>query len=310
MVAFVIIAVVLIVLYFFFNPYMIKHDNVTLFTGAPGTGKTCTMVPLAVKRYKKSLRAYYLKFYIYKVFNRKKLEKLEKPILMSNFPIVTRGLFKVKELSYRINKDVVLLNARVPMKSVLVISEFGSFASQFDFDNPNALDNLDEFMRFIRQYLKGGYMFLDDQSSDNILLQVRRRVGTLYNMLEFHSVLWVHWSKIRKITISEDIKTIEVGHTEDRDNTSNRFGFFNPFRPLYDKWAFSERYRTVPIYHFKQFQSMKVNKLLSLPNWKRSKKPVVLDKDHIKIIKKTTDSELNLPSAFKLPKKTNKKKNA
>lgn len=305
----IIILVAFVVLFWFFiNPYMIKHDNVTLITGAPGTGKDVTLVPLALKQYKNNLRHFYVRSYIGKVLPLKRFKDLEKPILMSNLPICTKGFFKIRDLSYRLTKDVVLLNARVPMGSVLYISEFGSFASQFDFDNPNALYNLDEFMRFIRQYLKGGYLFLNDQSSDNVLLQVRRRVGTLYNCLEFHKFGIIHWNKIRKITISEDIKSIETGNSEDRDNTSNHFGVFNPFRPLYDKWAFSERYATVPKREFKKFESMKVNELLTLPVWERRKVPQALDKNHVKVNCLTTDSELRLKKVKSLDKFKKKRK--
>lgn len=280
------------------NPYFIKVDTVSLYTGSLGTGKTITMVKQATKKYQYNL----FMAELYNIFHKKNPREL--PLLFSNFGITTKGLFKVKDISYQVTEDILLLRQRIPRGSVVVISEFGSLASQFDWSNENALDNLDEFMRFYRQYTKGGYFFIDDQASDNIVLQCRRRAGKVYNMLEFKKhfiipfVFYWYSAKIRHISISEDIKVIETGHSENEENTSNIFGLINPFRTLYDTYAFSERYNTVPYIPYKKHKSFKNNNIITLPK---------AQKDGRGRVKKLTTSDnagLPLPPIKKNSKKT------
>ena len=270
------------------KPYFIKVDNVSLYTGSLGTGKTLTMVKQAVKKYH-----FNLSVVRFKNMFRSKSNKIELPRLYSNFGITTRGLFKVKDISYQITEGILLLTERVPQKSVIVISEFGSLASQFEWNNENALDNLDEFMRFYRQYTHGGYIFIDDQASDNIILQCRRRAGKVYNMQEFKKYpiipffFYFYVVRIRHMSISEDIKVIETQHSEDNENSSVSYGLLNPFRMLYDTYAFSERYNSVPeVQHYKH-TSFKNNEVIQLPKADK--------KNFNRVEKQTTSDNSNLP---------------
>lgn len=242
-------------------------DNVSVFTGAPGTGKSKFMVDVALQKYRSNLLKVKLNNIFIKFFNlfRKKSKKkdlLERPLLFSNIPIrISR-----KEFSRVLTQDIVLLQKRLPYRSVVVIDELSELANNQDWKNVFARYNLTEFVRFMRQYTLGGYLFMADQSSDDILVQLRRRVGKVYNMMSFRKIplLNIGISNVRHISISEDIKVIEEGHAESlKHNTSWIPLFF--YRKTYDTYAFSERVKYMEKETSKEFKKFKTNKLLDIP---------------------------------------------
>lgn len=100
-----------------------------------------------------------------------------------------------------------------------MIDEIGGFCSQFDYQIKN-VEYFDDFVRYFRHYI-GGKLIVNDQCSENILLQVRRRINTVYNLMRCR--MWgipfgrkfLASVRVRNISISEEIKTIEEGHTEE-----------------------------------------------------------------------------------------------
>jgi hypothetical protein len=80
--------------------------------------------------------------------------------------------------------------------------------------------------------------------------------------LHFNKFWFVYWVKMRNITISEDIKTIEADSVE--DNYRTRLGFFIG-RPRYDTYAFSERYQSVPKGSNKTWKKFKTNVIMKVP---------------------------------------------
>ena len=232
--------------------YVLKIDNTMMFTGAPGTGKTNEMINMALKLYSRSK----LKVWIH---NKISKNKWEKPKLYSNIPIRVSK----KEWSTDLKIEHLLLTERQNNRSITVITEIGKVASQYDWQNLNVQDNLNDYISLYRHYTLGGYFLCDDQSSDNVAVNIRRRLGTVVNMLHFRKLWFIYWVKMRNITISEDIKTIEDDSAE--TNMRWRFGLFPLFKKKYDTYAFSERYNSVPkmttVFHSKY----KTNKITALP---------------------------------------------
>lgn len=77
-----------------------------------------------------------------------------------------------------------------------------------------------------------------------IVLQVRRRLNTVYNLMGFRK--WfglVYTVKVRNISVSEEIKTIEEQDTE--DNMTTLFGLMPLFK-RYDTHCYAHRYDRVP----------------------------------------------------------------
>jgi hypothetical protein len=267
---FLLIITIIFILWVYKTFYFIQVDNTLMFTGAPGTGKTNEMVRMAIKLLKsvrRSVKKQNRKIARYNMFHKDKQEYLETPLMYTNIPI----RISKKEMSVKLKIEHITLNERISYKAVTVITELGKIVSRYDHKNPNVADNIDEFVSLYRQFTQGGYFLCDDQSSDNAEVDIRRRLGTIINMLHFNRFWFVYWVKMRNITISEDIKTIEEDSAE--DNYRKRLGFFIG-KPKYDTYAFSERYNTVPFGYDIYWQKMKTNVIMKVPKDKIIQKKV------------------------------------
>jgi hypothetical protein len=241
--------------------YFIKVDNTLMFTGAPGTGKTLEMVNMSTKLLKsvrRSVKKQNIKRSIHNVMHKDKLPMIEKPQIYSNIPI----RISKNEMSLELKLEHLTLTERIGYKSITVITELGKVVSRYENKNPNIADNIDEFVSLYRQYTQGGYFLCDDQSSDNAEVDIRRRLGTVINMLHFRRFWFIYWMQMRNITISEDIKTIEDASAE--DSMRSKIGFFIG-KPKYDTYAFSQRYASVPYGQVQRWTKMKTNKIMKIP---------------------------------------------
>lgn len=180
------------------------------------------------------------------------------------------------EFAVDLTEDYLLLRNRLNYKSVTFIDEVGSFASQYEYNNPNVRNAFDEFVRLYRHYTKGGYLIVNDQCSENIVLTIRRRINTVFNLMHFTKWFGLCYTvKIRNINISEEIKTIEENNAE--DNMRTKFGFMPLFTKYYDTYCYSERYSSVPNTTFKTYVKLKKNSLLKVS--KSEKKPMTTNND-------------------------------
>jgi hypothetical protein len=264
------IVTIIVIIWVYKTFYFIKVDNTLMFTGAPGTGKTNEMVRMAIKLLKhvrRSVKKSNRKITRYNWFHKDKVDLLETPLLYSNIPIRINN----KEWSHKLKVEHLTLTERQTYKAVTVITEIGKIVSRYDHKNPNIADNIDEYVSLYRQFTQGGYFLCDDQSSDNAEVDIRRRLGTIINMLHFNKFWFIYWTKMRNITISEDIKTIEEDSAE--DNYRSRLGFFIG-KPKYDTYAFSERYASVPYGDDLTWKQFKTNVIMKIPKDKHLPKRV------------------------------------
>lgn len=211
------------------------HDTVVSFTGGLGSGKTFMSVDVAIKLLRRNRKKVKWKNRFRKLMFKKPLPK---PMLYSSIPVrISR-----KEMALELTERHLLLQDKIPQGSIVLLDEIGAFCSQFDFKAKNA-DIFDEFVRFFRQYTKGGYLVCNDQCSENIVLQVRRRLNTVYNLMGFRKWFWIFYTvKVRNITVSEEIKTVEEQHTE--DSMTTKFGIM-PLWRRYDTYCYYPRYEYV-----------------------------------------------------------------
>jgi len=267
--------------------YFINVDNTLMLTGAPGTGKTNEGVKWTVKLWKITKRHIKLHNRLQKLKYIPNRTYQEIPDIYSNIPIKV-GRYKRKEFKQiketmknegysqekidslsRIKFCKVLLKEhltnqlRLPLRAVVFLTEIGKVASQYDWTNLNVQVHVNDFISMYRQYTHGGYFICDDQSSDNVAVNIRRRLGTVINMLHFHKFWKVYWVKMRNITISEDIKTVENDSAE--TNMRTRIGLFPLFGRRYDTYAFSDRYLTVPIHEETTYFGYKTNEIIEIP---------------------------------------------
>ncbi len=242
----------IVVLVIVFKSYNRKYDTVIAYTGGLGSGKSMLSTETAIKLLRRNRR----KIARYNLFHLK--DKKPKPLLYSNIPI----RISQKEWAEVLTADHLLLRAKIREKSVTYIDEVGSFANQFQFRDTN-IQIFDEFIRFYRHYTKGGYLVVNDQCSENIVLQIRRRINTVFNLMHFRSWFGICYTvRCRNMSVSEEIKTVEEQNTE--DNTKMVFGFLQP-KWRYDTWCYSERYNTVPEVEQNPHKALKTNRVLRLP---------------------------------------------
>ena len=207
------------------------YDTVLAFTGGLGAGKSF----MSVKKARELLNRKRREVWFYNLFHPK--NKKERPMLYSSIPVkVSR-----KEMAIKLLPEHLLLQRKIIRGSVVFVDEIGGFCSQFDYRVANSAV-WDEFVRYFRHYVQG-YLICNDQCSENIVLQVRRRLNTVYNMMGFRHFLFVYWVKVRNITVSEEIKTIEEQNTE--DNMKLLIGLLPHFR-AYDTHCYYCRYVPVP----------------------------------------------------------------
>lgn len=258
-----IILFILLVRYFLKN----KRDTITCYTGGLGSGKTCFSVHDSIKIFK--LQRF--KVFLYNLFHK---VKREKPLLYTTIPVYINKRYGMSE---KLELDHVLLKKRLNERSVTFIDEIGGFASQFEYKNVNIYDNFDEFIRLYRHFTKGGYLVVNDQCSENIVLQVRRRINVITNLSKFYVVPFFHIVIYfsRKINISEEIKTILVDE-DDINNTSKLNITYWPFffkwkilgkKPHYDTYCYSERYKRIPEKNCKSFpnDTLKIDDMFTCP---------------------------------------------
>lgn len=242
----IIIAVVLLIIWL--KSYKIKHDTILAFTGGLGSGKSFLSVHYAIRLYKKNLLSVKIKNFF-------KKDKQELPILLSNIPII----IKKDNYSKVLTEKHLLLQEHIPLKSVVFIDEVDSFASQYDFKEKNIIDIFDEFVRLFRHYTQGGYLVVNAQCSENIVLVVRRRLNQVVNLMNFEKFLCFYRVRVRNISVSEEIKTIEEEDKE--DNMTYKIGLL-PLNRHYDTYCYSERYKSVPKAELSSHYRLKTNTLM------------------------------------------------
>ena len=267
----VLIIVSCIVLYIFIR-HRLKHkiETITAFTGGLGSGKTLLSVDMALKLYRKNHRKWKMKKWLFHLLHKDSSFKDEEPILLSNIPIrINKTLWSTK-----LKKEHLLLQERIPQKSVILLDEIGAFASQFDYNQKNVVVVFDEFVRFFRHYVDG-YIVTNDQCSENVNLVIRRRINKITNLSNCLVIFHMCFYFSRQINISEEIKTIDAASNEKmnesdtQDNMNFSFKFvFN--KKAYDSRCYSVRYDSVPTGELSRFQEKKTHNLLKCPRDKDS----------------------------------------
>ncbi len=230
----ILLVIVIIVAWKLITAYRLNtYDTVVAFTGGLGSGKSFLSVHMAVKL----LRRKRLQVWWYNLWH--KNDKLERPLLYSSIPVRVSK----KEMATMLTDKHLLLQKHIVKNSVLLLDEIGGYCSQFDYKAVNA-EVFDEFIRFFRHYVQG-YLVCNDQCSENIVLQVRRRLNTVYNLMGFRKRIFglFYTVKVRNISVSEEIKTIEEQDTE--DNMTTLIGIMPRFK-RYDTHCYAHRYDRVP----------------------------------------------------------------
>lgn len=243
--------------YLILKPYVISHDTIVLYTGGNGSGKTFFSVKDALKclkrlRLKTKLHNFleHLKFW-----KSKKNKKFwEKPLLFSTMPIkISR-----KEWCLALKNEHLLLQEKLPLRSVVFIDEVNLLLSQMDYKFKSERV-LNEFVTMFRHYVQG-YLILNTQNLSKVHWIFRYCCNEAINLSEFKKPILglpiLAWAKVRKITLGDDIKAVETDDAHKQK--SNLFAFFG--LRAYDTYCYSDRYITVPVQMYDEFICYKVLK--------------------------------------------------
>lgn len=283
-----IIAVLVVLFIVWLKSYKLDLSRtITAYTGGVGAGKSVLAVRQAIKRYKAALREWKRKCFFARIMRK---ELPEKPLLFSNLPIVYKKKFTSCELPY----SVLLLQERVPERSVIVIDEVSSFLNQFEYNKNTNVKLFDEFCRLCRHYFDGT-VIITDQCSANIVLQIRRRLNTIYNLAKHsHFLFFFNTVRCREINISEEIVTIDE---KDTNVEQKPFFYFGNFFKYYNSRAYAPRYSYLDFVKEIFHTQKTTEELLSCPDYKF---PNVIEqrrKNPVENTLSTIDEVLSMDSA-------------
>ena len=255
MAIFVIICISLFVWYFILRPYKRHHDNLCVYTGTNGSGKSLESSKDALRIYLKNVRN--VKFYNF--FHKKK-----KPIpeFYSNIG------FKISRYKYakRLTWQHLLLRKKIVPLSVVFVDELSIFLPQYDIDNVNR-DILVEFFTFFRHYTLGGTFIGNTQNIKKVNAIIRYCISSVYHMSQMKKYFGIFYiAKCRNLTMVEDSINIVQGNEE--DNMRNVCGFLPIFSKHYDTYCYSERYDSVPSGKEEEYKKLKTGILMKCPTEK------------------------------------------
>ena len=212
----------------------IPQEYLNCNIGGLGAGKTFLAVRGVIQRYHKKLWAY--RFSIY--FHPLRREKWKaRPEVFSNIPLILDRFHMAKVLK----KEHLFMEELLPQNSDILFDEIGQACNQFMYDIPAVRNNVQSFVRFLRQFV-GGMLFSTEQSSDFIAKPIRARFSKIVEVKHFHRVLGflpfckVYW---RAYTVTNDV----VNVSDVKENKYNKFFFFSWYGKHYHSKPYAPAYK-------------------------------------------------------------------
>jgi hypothetical protein len=223
--------------------YKISNNSVLAFTGGLGSGKSLTAVHTAIKKHKKQYRSWKFNQLIAitpKARVRRMKYKNTPPLIYSNIPIKYKHYVEL-------TKEHLILDTKIHEYSIVLIDEVGQFAGRYDWGNPLVKNELQEFIRFYRHYIDGT-LIITDQNSDNIVVDIRRRINVIYNLNDLVKLVPIPYFtlmriQITPITITEDVMTIEK---TDVGELMKHYIYHLVIKKRYESRMYKHRYDHVP----------------------------------------------------------------
>lgn len=216
----------LVVVVFSFYIYFFEYnrqrklgmDTIKCFTGAPGSGKTKIAVDKSLIAYRKRIWMYIFGFIKTRPLYYATIPVVIKTGLLQRFILRIFKHVKLSKFEYAniLTDNHLLLQDRIAEYSVILIDEIGEFASQYSYDNPLILDYVDRLFRFCRHYLDPE-IFITDQTTSNVVVSIRRRINTVYNLSNFKRVFAFFYKvTCEEVRLAEDVLSFKDVNQEEQ----------------------------------------------------------------------------------------------
>lgn len=245
------------------NQKKVPDNTIISFTGSLGSGKSFLAVKYAVRDHRRKLIRHYINK-VTKIFYKKYAQR---PAIYSNIPVRVWGNTWAQQLQY----EHIVGTKRLPEYVTIIIDEIGMLAGQWSYDHPMVRQHLDRFFRLFRHWTDGR-LYITDQNSSNIVVNIRRRINQIYHLSDFHRYLGFFYKvRVSEVMITEDMLTIQ--QTTNTDEIPYFFGLL-PFRFMelfgfkrkYDSRCYSITYNAPEPEEITTWTNYKTDYEIELPN--------------------------------------------
>ena len=258
------IFLLLIVLFIWFRiKYMklVTTPCVTLFTGAPKTGKTLLSVNTAVRMHRRKSIVWFVKVKILGLLF-KKFRKIEKPLLYSNIKL------NVKCGYVLMTRDLLLRQKRFAYGSTILVSECSLVADSMNFKNADINDVLLCFNKLIGHETRGGHLIYDTQCLSDAHYSIKRCCSSYYYIVKspmFNRLIpFFHFVKMKKMEYNADLENVVVD--KDVEDTGYWYCVSKKTYKQYDRYCYSifTDYKEIENNVVKKEKNLKTDKILML----------------------------------------------
>lgn len=262
------IAIFILLVYLYFKFFKIpKIKNIVFIDGSLGTGKTFYSIALGVRLYRKQLRNYKIKKFIFSLISRNKLESLEEPVLYSNI--------KLRNIKFTlVTKDLLFRqNYRFAYKSVLLLDEFSLVADQMLFKNPEINERLSEFFKLFRHETMGGYIIVNSQSISDLHYSLKYVLSDYFYIQSKVKLPFFNFLNIIESTYNADkASSLSTSINSDVDENVKKVIVSKKYFKYYDTYCYSIFTDSLPIYKtdslFSKYDNLKNSNLVSFKDFK------------------------------------------
>ena len=220
-----------------------KMKNVVFIDGSLGTGKSALTVCLAIRMYKRHLRYYKFKKFIYKLFKIKK--ECEEPLLYSNIHL--RNI----KYTYLTNDLILRKNYRFAYKSIVILDEFSLVADQNMYGKKyeEICERMNEFFKLFRHETKGGYLFINSQSTSDLNYTLKSVLSDYFYIHHKSNrfVPFICCLKVQECRYSRDNSSLNV-NIEDVEENLKTLVMLKKWFKYYDTYCHSIYTDYLPIY--------------------------------------------------------------
>lgn len=231
---------------------VLKIKNIVFVDGALGTGKSFFSVALAVRLYKKQLRIWKLKKFLFPIlgvaFKRFQNVRLEKPRLYSNI-----NLRNVEFV--HLNRDLMFRQQRFAYKSVVLIDEFSLMADQFTYKDREMSERLSLFFKLFRHETMGGYCVINSQSTSDLHYSLKYVLSDYLYIHHKSKFPFVTALCCQEMAYCGDANGMSVMNVRDRDveESCKTMLVLNKYYKYYDSYCYSIFTDSCPVYKISDF---------------------------------------------------------